>query len=93
MKIFILGTTTFFLIMSTSAYAEELASTTVLVSLSGDPQVRDLPDTSLQDQINEQSKRNILLQKQSKLDARSQKELAGKARLYYQKGREIFKTG
>ncbi len=93
MKIFILGITAFFLITSTSAYAKEPSSSTVMVSLTGDPQVRDLPDTSLQDQINEQSKRNILLQKQNKLDARSQKELSGKARLYYNKGREIFKTG
>jgi tetratricopeptide (TPR) repeat protein len=93
MKIFILGTTTLILCLGTFANAEEPQSTTVTVSLTGEPQVRDLPDTSLQDQINEQSKRNLLLQKQSKLDARSQKELAGKARLYYQKGREIFKNG
>ena len=70
MKLLILGTTAFFIFMSTAAYADDQVA--VLVSLSGDPQVRDLPDTSLQDQINEQSKRNILLQKQSKLDARSQ---------------------
>lgn len=90
MKTFILGFAA--LLLSTNVWAQT-ETTKVQVSLVGDPKVRDLPDTSLQDQINEQSKRNLLLQKQSKLDARSQKELSGKARLYYLKGRDIFKTG
>ncbi len=65
---------------------------TVVVSLKNDPQVRDLPDTFLQDQIEEQGKRDLLLQKQNKLDAKTKAENQKKARLYYEKGREIFKS-
>ncbi len=92
MQIFILGFTALNILFVLPVLAEE-TSAVVSVSLVREPEVRDLPDSSLQDQINEQSKRNILLQKQSKLDPKSQRDLAGKARLYYKKGREIFQTG
>ncbi|MBY0384190.1 tetratricopeptide repeat protein [bacterium] len=68
------------------------AQTKVIVSLKEDPKVRDIPDSSIQDQINEQSKRNILLQKQNKLTPQEKKLLTNKARLYYEKGRELFKN-
>lgn len=67
--------------------------TNIVVTLAADPKVRDLPDTSIQDQIAEQSKRDLLLQKQRKLDASAQTYAAQKANLYYQKGREFFAAG
>lgn len=69
------------------------AQSNIVVTLSADPKVRDLPDTSLQDQIAEQSKRELLLQKQRKLDDSAQKYATQKAALYYQKGRELFTAG
>lgn len=65
----------------------------VIVSLKTEPQVRDLPDTFLQDQIEEQGRRDLLLQAQKKIDLKTKSANQKKARLYYEKGREIFKTG
>jgi tetratricopeptide (TPR) repeat protein len=65
----------------------------VQVSLNGQPSVRDLPATYEQDKVEEQAKRQMLIRKQQKIDARSFSVMKKKASLYYQKGRELFAAG
>ncbi len=69
-----------------------LAQSDVTVSLVEDPKVRNLPNTYLQDQLQEQGKRNLLLQQQRKNSKQGQEDLKNKANLYYKKGRDLFAT-